>query len=654
MEGSHRLCRGEHEHSYGTLPISVRTSPSQCVDLSSSSASLHSTKTQHPSKAQPFLIPPIRPVESFLSLYSSSSEIVDDEMNYKAFDDDRISRAIQETGRNAFGLIGLDVWVFDHGSLVHVPGGFWINPVFAKRHPSEALNRLIDPSHPLYANPLPQIPGTGLAGYFWSLGNKRMVWRELKAITSDPFQPLYPRMYLLEEAGFGKATGVPFDILGYRGVVVYMTRENASEAILNEPENVEYLKIAAQYIGSTVAFSLPLARAIEAKNLRVAKKLKSVATKFQCVNAFSSLRRDLSNRSLSSLLSSSPEFTKAINRKTSFHDMVSIQVSSVKSQIQKCSRKCRMILKARFSNMLEKCRGSDIEPPPSVPLSNAIWTFVGSYLTLLILYGLSYLARHETGDTIVLAPFGALLTLQFSLTAAPASQPRSIIYGQIICHSMAIFSKLVFMDIACWPLWMIVPLTTAGGIATMSKLGLAHPPAAAVIIALFTQPNFTLTSSMFVLLGNMMAIATAIFVNNLSEKRQYPVYWRLELKSLVYNFHEGLKQRAKGGKNIPPARHLRTNQSVDKPLMLSSRSRSQSISNFHSYPYIPIHDHSSSPKLDAKDSLKHISPNDLITRQEFKDLKAEEKSQQEGKSSCKLVPDIELVDESDVMIYFTY
>jgi hypothetical protein len=88
--------------------------------------------------------------------------------------------------------------------------------------------------------------------------------------------------------------------------------------------------------------------------------------------------------------------------------------------------------------------------------------------------------------------------------------------------------------------------------------------------------------------------------------------------------------------------------------MLSSRSRSQSISNFHSYPYIPIHDHSSSPKLDAKDSLKHISPNDLITRQEFKDLKAEEKSQQEGKSSCKLVPDIELVDESDVMIYFTY
>jgi CBS domain-containing membrane protein len=404
-----------------------------------------------------------------------------------------------------------------------------------------------------------------------------------------------------------------------------MTRENASEAILNEPENVEYLKVAAQYIGSTVAFSSSLARAIEAKNLRVAKKLKSVTAKFRCVNALSSLTRVLSNRSLNSLLSSSPEVTKAINRKMSFYDMMSFKVSSVNSQIKKCTRKFGMILKVRFSNMLRKCRGSDIEPPPSVPLTNAIWTFVGSYLTLLILYGLSYVARHETGDTIVLAPFGALLTLQFSLTAAPASQPRTIIYGQIICHSMALFSKLVFMDIACWPIWIIVPLTTAAGITTMTKLGLAHPPAAAVIIALFTQPNFTLTSCMFVLLGNIMAIAIAIFVNNLSEKRQYPIYWRFEFKSLAYIFHEGLKQRTKGGKTVHPVRSLRTNQSVDKTLMHSSRSRRQSISNFDSCPYVPIHAHSSSPKLDAKDSLKHIPPNDLTTQEDFKEPTSDEK-----------------------------
>jgi HPP family len=645
MEGSNRLVGGERDYSYGTLPRSVRTSPSQCQDLSSIASS---TKTHHPNKPQTFLIPPLRPVESFISLMSSSSEMVDDELNQTSLDQNRISQVIRETGSHAFGVIGLDVWIFDHGFLVHVPGGFWVNPVFAKRNPSETLKCLVDPNHPLHVTPLPQIPGTGLAGYFWSLGSKRMVWRELKAITSDPFQPPYPRMHLLEEAGFGKATGISFDIMGHRGVVVYMTRESASEALLNEAANVEYLNIAAQYIGAAVAFSGPLARSIEAKNSRITKKFKSVATKIQCVNAFSSLRRTLSSRSLNSLASSSPEVTKDIRRSTSFHDIMGLKVSSLKSEIQEWINKTQIVFKARFLNMLEKCHGSDIEPPPSVPFSNAIWTFLGSYITLLLLYGLSYLARHETGDTIVLAPFGALLTLQFSLTAAPASQPRSIIYGQIICQSMALFSKIVFMDIACWPLWMIVPLTTAGGIATMTKLGLAHPPAAAVIIALFTQPKFTLMSSIFVLIGNMMAIATAILVNNLSEKRQYPVYWRLECKGFAYNFHEALKQRAKRCKNESPMLRLRRKQSLDKTLMISSRSQNQSFSNIHSYPYVPINIHSI-PELDTKDPLGQVS-----AKQEFQDPTPKEKSDGEEESDRNLLYDVESIDEADVMIYFAY
>jgi hypothetical protein len=77
-----------------------------------------------------------------------------------------MSTLIREIGSHAFGLIGLDVWIFDHGCMVHVPGGFLVISVFAKRNPSKTLKHLFESNHPIHVSPLPQILGTGLAGYF--------------------------------------------------------------------------------------------------------------------------------------------------------------------------------------------------------------------------------------------------------------------------------------------------------------------------------------------------------------------------------------------------------------------------------------------------------------------------------------------------------
>jgi CBS-domain-containing membrane protein len=174
---------------------------------------------------------------------------------------------------------------------------------------------------------------------------------------------------------------------------------------------------------------------------------------------------------------------------------------------------------------VEKCQGSDLKPPPPIPFLNTAWTFVGSFTTLLALYGVSFLAGYETGETLVLAPFGALMTLQFSLTAAPASQPRNVVYGQLICLFMALLAKHYLIEQAQWPLWTVVPLTTAGGIAIMTKLSVTHPPAAASVVALFSMPNFTVVTAAILLAGNILAIIMAMLINNLSEKRRYPVYW---------------------------------------------------------------------------------------------------------------------------------
>jgi CBS-domain-containing membrane protein len=77
-----------------------------------------------------------------------------------------------------------------------------------------------------------------------------------------------------------------------------------------------------------------------------------------------------------------------------------------------------------------------------------------------------------------LCPFGALMTLQYSLTAAPASQPMNAVLGQAISLAIAIgIGSISGLD-----LWLRQSLATALAIMTMAKLGLTHPPAGAAAL----------------------------------------------------------------------------------------------------------------------------------------------------------------------------
>ena len=580
------------DRSYGTSSRSFGS----LAAAQGSSISLNSMTSNLASVPQSFLLPPLSHStlsESFMSNTSSTksgagrgASVEDD--TPENVDESRVYQAAREAGRHAFGVVAVDVWILDHGNFLHVPGGFWVNPVFAKRHPSDAMERIVNPHHPNYSPPMPQVPGAGLAGYFRALGTERLISRDLKAITSDPFQPSYRRMNVLEEAGFGKATGIPFDILGHRGVVVYLTRENASESLLSDPTNANFLKIAAQHIGAASALSKPRLLSMQAREQRITKKFRSVATKIHCVNAFSSLRHSLSNRSLHSLARSQSDLGGSLKRANSFMES---QMASLRQGFKGWTTRLRLHAQNRYTSLVEKCKGSNIKAPPPVPLSNAVRAFVGSFLTFLALYSLSALACHETEHKIVLAPFGALLTLLFSLTAAPASQPRAIIYGQLVCISMALLGKYYLMDLARLPIWLVVPLTTSGGIAIMTKLGLAHPPAAAVIVALFAQPDFSLMSGVFVLAGNLVAIAVAVLVNNLSDKSQYPIYWsfgiQATMQSLVTHANNMLLRRS-------PMESMRSSQEdipVKKGSEASMLLTGADLPSFQTNSYVSIRSH---------------------------------------------------------------
>ncbi len=115
------------------------------------------------------------------------------------------------------------------------------------------------------------------------------------------------------------------------------------------------------------------------------------------------------------------------------------------------------------------------------------------------------------------------MTLLYGLTAAPASQPRNVIMGQTI--SLGISVSIAYTH-GWLPLYARQGLATAIAVAAMVKLGITHPPAGASAL-LFSSGDYGWMNVGFMLVGNIMAVIASTIINNMSDKRQYPIYWGL-------------------------------------------------------------------------------------------------------------------------------
>jgi CBS-domain-containing membrane protein len=116
---------------------------------------------------------------------------------------------------------------------------------------------------------------------------------------------------------------------------------------------------------------------------------------------------------------------------------------------------------------------------------------------------------------------GALMTLLYGLGAAPASQPRNAIFGQVISMSIGIgIGSIPGLEDPSIPQSLAVALS----VGAMAKLGLTHPPAGATAV-LFATGFLGGSHMLAVLIGTVVAIALATLLSNWSNKRQYPSYW---------------------------------------------------------------------------------------------------------------------------------
>lgn len=443
-------------------------------------------------------------------------------------DQQRVSNILQFVGADANGIDAIEVYTLlqDTPLLVRPNGGWWCNPNFVPED-NKAFDQIVNEKSDDYLSPPPQAPGVGLAGALWvfsdddghsrkssqasftnasmtisrlsmarswrkkhhgdvtsMIGKKvtghddhahHLIWRDIHTLNLDPDQPTFLRLEVLEKAGFAKIAGVKFDMCGQKGIVVYFTKGNTNVSKLSSTENETYLRNAATMIGSSVAL------------------------------------------------------TKS--RKALVHKTTSVDIS--KPVIQKSNEST--INESKFlHNIIQYSRkllGGNLQPPPPMKFSESFLSFFGAFVALLSVAGLSEAIKNVSAGkySIIMGPFGALMTLQYSLVMAPASQPRNIIFGQTvaICISMC----LSYVPEPVLPVWIRSSLATATTIGMISKMGIIHPPAGATAL-LVASSEFDWMVLPLMLVGNMVAIVIATVVNNLSENRQYPTYYYVGEKCL--------------------------------------------------------------------------------------------------------------------------
>uniref|UniRef100_A0A6U3CCM3 HPP transmembrane region domain-containing protein n=1 Tax=Entomoneis paludosa TaxID=265537 RepID=A0A6U3CCM3_9STRA len=173
---------------------------------------------------------------------------------------------------------------------------------------------------------------------------------------------------------------------------------------------------------------------------------------------------------------------------------------------------------------LRKFKGGNgqVAPPLNAPQSG--WTLLGSFSGLLLLSAYNEWIKNESdGDyELLMGPFGALMTLLYGLHSAPASQPRNVVLGQVVAGAVSLSFTYIPEDVM--PVWIRRAVGPAFAIAAMVKLGVTHPPAGAHSV-IYASGTYNWLFYFFVVLGAMISVAPAVLINNMSNRRQYPIYW---------------------------------------------------------------------------------------------------------------------------------
>ncbi|MGC8872730.1 MAG: HPP family protein [Caldimicrobium sp.] len=179
----------------------------------------------------------------------------------------------------------------------------------------------------------------------------------------------------------------------------------------------------------------------------------------------------------------------------------------------------------KINEFFSKFKGRG-KKPPGVPLSEVLWSFIGSFTGIALL---GYLSSHyfEPRElTLIIGSFGASAVLVYAAIKSPLAQPRNLVGGHILSALIGVMSYKLFPE----HLWLASALAVSMAIVVMLLTKTLHPPGGATaLIAVIGGEKIHKLGFLYVLipssLGAIILLIVALLVNNLSPNRRYPEYW---------------------------------------------------------------------------------------------------------------------------------
>ena len=164
--------------------------------------------------------------------------------------------------------------------------------------------------------------------------------------------------------------------------------------------------------------------------------------------------------------------------------------------------------------------------PLRVSTAEIIWSWIGAFLGITAVAGVQRWFLAGTDLTFVIASLGASAVLVYGAARSPLAQPRNLIGGHVL-------SALV--GVTCWQ-WLSFEPELAMAMAVSTAMALMHltrtlhpPGGATALIAVIGSEQIHAMGYLFVLvpalLGPLVLLVVALFVNNLPANRRYPEAW---------------------------------------------------------------------------------------------------------------------------------
>ncbi len=152
------------------------------------------------------------------------------------------------------------------------------------------------------------------------------------------------------------------------------------------------------------------------------------------------------------------------------------------------------------------------------------WAFIGSFIGIGIIAYLQSQTLPKSDVIYLIGSFGASSVLVYGVIQSPLAQPRNLIGGHLISAIIGVTVQKLAPDV----LWITAPLAVSSSIVLMQITKTLHPPGGATALIAVTGSAelknlgyWYVISPVFV--GSLILLIVALFFNNITSNRQYPI-----------------------------------------------------------------------------------------------------------------------------------